>query len=235
MGGNHNLNTTFNMKKSILILAAMTALATSLLSCNSNEPKTKTLSNEEVAQALNHTVGDYSGPMTFVTNEPHKPNSKWNKVDTVFNMKWRVGNDTTLTIDHIPMKALTDFITQADLKEALNEAEPQALTCKMQFFDNAPVQFLIKSIEPQTFNVTCGGKAHQVVFHFHTTQFPMSWGYYDYKFSKCFFARITTENITVDGETKDGLVTGGNTIAITTEKDAAPFDITSIISKYNNK
>jgi len=144
------------------------------------------------------TVGEYTTGMTFVLNQLSKPGSKYNKVDTVRNIKCRVANDTTLTIASIPMRALTDFIEDSNLKAALNQVEAQPLVCKINFYDDAPICFLITKIQPQTFKVTYGGKQHTVVQNYDVAA-PWSWGYYDYKFSKDLFAIVTTGKLTVDG------------------------------------
>ena len=96
------------------------------------------------------------------------------------------------------MRALTDFIKDSDLKTALNQVDAQPLVCKINFYDDAPICFLITRIQPQTFKVTYGGKQHTVVQNY-DVEAPWSWGYYDYKFSKDLFAIVTTGKLTLDG------------------------------------
>ena len=188
------------MKQRSFILFVLAVFCIGLMSsCDSdNNGDVRVLTKEEKARALSLTLGEYTTGMTFVLNQLSKPGSKYNKVDTVRNIKCRVANDTTLTIASIPMRALTDFIKDSNLKAALNQVEAQPLVCKINFYDDATICFLITKIQPQTFKVTYGGKQHTVVQNYDVAA-PWSWGYYDYKFSKDLFAVVTTGKLTVDG------------------------------------
>jgi hypothetical protein len=210
---------------SIFILTILASL--SLISCNKDDDNgRKVLTQAEIGEALKNTTGEYTGPMTFGVNEPYKTNSNRIKTDTVFNMKWSVKNDTTLTIDYIPMKALVDFITDTELKEALMGVQPQALTCHIDFFDNDPIQFYLTKFKPQTYHVTYGGKQHEVIIYYYDARsFNTSWGAFDYKKSNNFFANIFTDKIVVDGVVKDKIGFQVNGICVTTEKNGRPFDI----------
>ncbi|GAA6528231.1 MAG: DUF4840 domain-containing protein [Prevotella sp.] len=215
------------MKKIHIIIFTFTVLAGfSLISCNKDDDNgRKELTKAEIGEALMNTTGEYTGPMTFGINELYKPNSTRIKIDTVFNMKWSVKKDTTLIIDHIPMKALADFITDTDLKEALMSAQPQALTCHIDFFDNDPIQFYLTNIKPQTYYVTYGGKQHEVTIDYDTRSFSPSWGAFDYQRSNDFFANIFADKIKVDGVVEDKIGFTSNCICVTTKKDGRPFDI----------
>lgn len=215
-----------NKKIRIFIFIFTTLAGFSLISCNKDDDNgRKVLTQAEIGEALQNTTGEYTGPMTFEINEPYKLNSTRSKTDTVFNMKWSVKNDTTLTIDYIPMKPLADFLTDTELKEALMNAQPQALTCHIDFFDNDPIQFYLTNIKPQTYQVAYGGKQHEVTIYYDTRSFHSSWGAFDYKKSNNFFAIIYTDKIKVDGVVNDKIGFISNCICVTTEKNGRPFDI----------
>ena len=106
------------MKQRSFILFVLAVFCIGLMSScdNDNNGDVRVLTKEEKARALSLTLGEYTTGMTFVLNQPSKPGSKYNKVDTVRNIKCRVANDTTLTIASIPMRALTDFIEDSNFK-----------------------------------------------------------------------------------------------------------------------
>ena len=105
------------MKQRSFILFILAVFCIGLMSScdNDNNGDVRVLTKEEKARALSLTIGEYTTGMTFVLNQLSKPGSKYNKVDTVRNIKCRVANDTTLTIASIPMRALTDFIEDSNL------------------------------------------------------------------------------------------------------------------------
>ena len=103
----------------------------------------------------------------------------------------------------------------------------KVLVCKINFYDDAPICFLITKIQPQTFKVTYGGKQHTVVQNYDVAA-PWSWGYYDYKFSKDLFAVVTTGKLTLDGVEVPLQAT---TIAVNTTPDNI-YSIDLLRAKY---
>ena len=162
-----------HLKFIFLALGCIAALSlTSCLGDNDSDGNSG-LSKADIANCLASTKGTYSGKLYYFANNPQNPNDQ---VDTL-DVNWTVNAvDTMVIINDFPTVVFAENVkNNAELQQALLEAQPQPLKAYLSFYQVDPVSFLLYPLTVKL-DVFYGGRtrAASVVFWINS----YSWGQY---------------------------------------------------------
>lgn len=191
-----------NKLKFMSLLLGLVA-AFSFASCNDNDDSLKPLTKEEKALCYKTISGNYAGKLVYATGETKNGKT----VTDTLNVTWNVPTDSTLIIKDVPASIFAVYVTNAELKQALQGAAAQDLTCKTSFYQTSPVAFFLNPVTT-TYTLNYGGKDHkvQVVFY---TNYTHSFGAY-YSDKKQLQMQIIEGAIYIDEKKSDDLKNGSS-------------------------
>lgn len=184
-----------------LLIGSLTAL--SFTACNDNDSSYHSLTKEEKAQCFQTVKGDYKGHLVYATGETKNGKT----VTDTLDVTWSIATDSTLVINNFPSKVLAVYVTNSNLKKALEEAPTQKLTCRTGYIQTSPVGFLLNPVTP-AFNLTYDGATHkvQVPFYTNTTQ---SYGVWNAT-KKIMQLQIVEGGLYIDSKQSSDLKTGSS-------------------------
>lgn len=185
-----------NQFKTILFCCLAALLFTS---CNNDDDSG--LTPEQKVAAFGMVKGPHTGSMFYSAENPNDPKDL---VDTLA-INWTIRTDSTMTISQFRASVIAESVTDTDLKEALENAEPRDLDCKIDFFSLNPVAFYINPITP-SYQLTYGGATHQVQIAFYVNSY-VSQGNYQPS-TQMMSMQIVAGGIFVDGKQTDVLKSG---------------------------
>ena len=168
------------LKTMLAFCAALTMMLVSLTSCN-EDSSYRQLTPEEVQTAYYTVRGIHFGKMAFLKNK----GIYITETDTV-DITWSIDTDSTMTIQNFPLHTISEWITDAELKEEILKQPEQTVRCKIAFFQTAPIAYFI-SLEAIELHLNYGGKEHRVQLAFYSG--GSSIGVYDItnKYMEIFF------------------------------------------------
>lgn len=184
-----------------LSLALLAAASLGLTSCNDDNDSSYTpLTPAEKTQCFMTVRGEYTGKLIYTTGATNNGQVVSDTIDAA----WSIQNDSTLTIKKFPARLLAVYITNADLKKALEEAPDQDLVCRTSYAQTSPVAMYLNPVTP-AYNLTYGGATHkvQVPFYVNSTQ---SWAKYNSD-KKRMTIQIVEGLVFVDSKKSDDLQT----------------------------
>lgn len=173
-----------------------------MVSCNNDDPVDKytPLTPEEVKAAFERVKGNYTGKLVY---EKEDFTGKPSQNDTV-DINCQITNDSTLIIKSFPSKLLALNVKNKTLKEAISKADPQDITCRIDFYENNPILMIVNPLTP-TFDLTYKNAKHRVMTPFYI--------HYAYSFARQgekeqLFVQIVEAVIVVDGKQIEELTRG---------------------------
>lgn len=174
--------------------------AFSFASCNDDD-SVRSLTKEEKAQCYQTIRGNYAGKLVYANGETKNGKT----VTDTLNVAWSLPTDSTLTIKDVPASIFAVYVTNAELKQALQSAPVKDLTCKLGFYQTSPVAFYLNPVTA-TYTLNYGGKDHkvQVVFYVNYSQ---SFGAYSSE-KKLMQMQILEGAIYIDEKKSDDLKSG---------------------------
>ena len=181
------------MKKNItrLLSAALTLMAVAMLaSCLKDD--TKTLTEEELMQAVAEMAGDYTGSVIVGMQTAYGTMP----IDTIENITWH--SDTILTIDNFPVATLANAVTgRPELQTAIKDAQ-KSLTLKNGYgfsAHQAKAENFFLYPENIKLNLHYGDADHTVEFGFY--QGPGNYG--TFNGDKQYFV-LNLNGMAIDGQ-----------------------------------
>lgn len=159
------------MKKNVgmawLLTACLTLSATSLTSClGSGDDNQTKITKEEIQLAFAKVKGKHTGKLIYPQREVK---SAADRTDTL-DISWTLTTDSTMVIHNVPVKALAENVTNADLRKLLLTAPNQDLKCNIGFYSVSPVAFVIQPTR-LTYQLNDHGvsKKYEVGFYYNIT------------------------------------------------------------------
>lgn len=181
-----------------LLLGCLAVL--SLASCNDDDGYTP-MSKEEKAQCYQAVRGLYDGKLVYATGETKNGKT----VTDTLGITWRIDTDSTLTVRSFPSRVLAVYVTNSEVKKALEEAPSQDLPCRISFVQRQPVGFLINPAV-LTFNLNYGGADHKVQVEFYNNV-NQSYGMLN-STGKQLYLQILEGSLYIDGKRSSDLKNG---------------------------
>lgn len=188
------------MKWTTLLLGFVALMAmTSCLNDNSEDG----LTQEQMNKAMNAMKGDYTGTMKWTA-------ANSSKYDSLANVHWTV-NDTAIIIHDFPVSSLTKGVVSGavndSLRNALNAASAQELTCAISFYktDDFLSPYCVMNVMPYSIVI----KNAEINTHLYDLKVNFlnmnknSIGYFNNE-KKALELYMVTYNLQVNGETQIG-------------------------------
>lgn len=184
-----------------LALAAMAAF--SLVSCNDDDDSYTPLTPTEKTQCYQTVRGNYAGKLVYTTGQTTNGKAVADTIDAA----WSINNDSTLTIKQFPSRLLAIYVSNADMKKAIEEAPAQDIVCRTNYVQTSPVGLYLNPVAP-TFNLTYSKATHKVQVAFYTNHSQSSALYNSEK--KFMQLQIIEGAIYVDGKQSSDLKNGSS-------------------------
>lgn len=161
----------------IFLSAVLTVFGMS--SCiNSDDDGSSSLTPEQKKQCYLNVAGPHSGKLVYISG---KTSSGANKTDSV-EARWNVTSDSTMIFNNVSSKAIASAIDTTtaehkEIREAIAAQPSKSMSCYIGFVNTNPIQWLINPLGI-TYNVTYGGKAHEIKLVFYSNNY-YSFGQYN--------------------------------------------------------
>lgn len=167
------MNKTTKLFRIIMFAAICTVAAGTFSSCNEDEDPYvyEPLTQQEKTAQISAMQGNYSGHVYYgLTNYTQMTDS--------LNIQWTIlAADSTLTISNFPMKVFGQYITDADLKTALENDSTHSLKADLHlyrpYYTTGALDYTSFVVVPKTtsdYAVTLplafGEESHDVTFNF---------------------------------------------------------------------
>ncbi len=171
---------------------------------NSDDDSSSSLTPEQKQQCYLSVAGPHSGKMVYISG---KTATGTNKTDSV-EASWNVTSDSTMIFTNISSKAIASAIDTTttehkEIREAIAAQPSKSMSCYIGFVNTNPVQWLINPTGI-TYNVTYGGKVHEIKFLFYANSY-YSFGQYNSS-TKVMQLQLVTYGAYVDGTLDNGSV-----------------------------
>lgn len=166
-----------NIKFLGFFLTAM-LMVFSMSSClNSADDNSSKITPEQKKQCYLTVAGPHSGKLIYITLK----NSNGNTITDSIPASWNVTSDSTMVLNNISSKAVASMIDSTttehkEIRQAIAAQSPKSMNCYIGFVNTNPIQWLVNPVG-LTYNVTYGGKAHEIKIVFYTNN-TYSFGQY---------------------------------------------------------
>ena len=155
----------------LFTIIAVLAMALTVSSClkNDNDDDNQGMSKEKKHACFLQMQGTHSGKMYFQYREDGGTEIKTDSI----NATWTVVNDSIITIHDIPTRALSTFVQNAALKEALAAANNVEIKVYYECYNESPITFVNYPVAINS-NVFFEESTHKATYAFTVNNY--SWG-----------------------------------------------------------
>lgn len=177
-------------------------------SCLNSDDDSNSLTQEQKQQCYYSVAGSHTGQLVYISGKDEKGNNKTDSIPA----SWNITSDSTMVLNNVSSKALASVIDTTttehkEIRAAIASQPSKSMNCYIGFIYMNPVQWLINPTGI-TYNVTYGGKEHEVKLVFYVNN-SYSFGQYNAT------SKIMQLQLLVYGAYIDGTLDNGSTPLVT--------------------